>query len=120
MKNVLVIVSLLFASVVASAQDTGTVATTTVESNPVSILLLVNEAKPNHVIVYDVSGKWLSDVRSLRLNVDLMGDGIVAECIVWRGALRPTNPKSFKVTVKEIKSVDAGTFADRLARLNRE
>lgn len=57
MKNVLALVSLLAFANITSAQEVGTTEKDVTQSNPESILLLVNESQPNQVIVYDIKGE---------------------------------------------------------------
>jgi len=120
MKNFLAVVCLLAFTSIASAQDTVPDTQPTAQSNPTTILLLVNESQPNQVIVYDGTGTWLSSIREIKLTIDLLGSGITADCTMWKGVLKPENPKKITVQVKEIKSVTAEIFAQRLAKLNDE
>lgn len=121
MKFVLSIVCLLAFASIASAQDskdTELPAAQSIQSNPTAILMLVNESTPNQVIVYDESGEWLSSIREIKLTIDLLGTGIQAQCVSWKGVLRPSSPKEFKTKVREIKSITAEDFEARLSKLN--
>ena len=118
MKNLLALVCLSLFVSVASAQEAEEPAADVAQSNPTTILLLVNESAPHQVIVYDNAGNWLTEVRSIKLTVDLLGSGIQAECTMWKGVLKPASPKKMNVPVKEIKSITAEKFAERLAELN--
>lgn len=85
---------------------------------PTDILLLVNEAKPQQIIVFDSNGEWLSGVQEVNVRIEISASGIKADCLSWKGILRPTNPNSFTASVKEIKSVSDVVFQEQLAKLN--
>jgi len=120
MKNFILIVCLLISTNVVSAQDVVPDTQPTVQSNPATVLILVNESQPNQMIIYDGAGTWLSTIREIKLNIDLLGSGVTAECTMWKGVLKPENPKQFTAQVKEIKSINAELFTKRLAKLNEE
>jgi hypothetical protein len=118
MKNVLSLVCLLIFASTIFAQEIEPTKQVPAESNPATILLLLNESQPNQVIVYDSKGEWLSSIREIKLTIDLLGTGIQAECTSWKGVLRPSSPKKYTTQVKEIKSITSDDFASRLADLN--
>ncbi len=85
---------------------------------PTDILLLINEAKPQQIIVFDSNGEWLSGVQEINIKVEISASGIKANCLSWKGILKPTNPSSFTASVKEIKSVSDAAFQEQLTKLN--
>lgn len=122
MKNCITVflatIFLSFVAIATTAQEPIAEVPEAPHANPPSILVLINEAQPTQAIVYDTNGKWLSDIREIKIDIDLVGAGIMADCVLWKGVLRPATPKTMKAPVKEIKSISAEMFAERLSKLN--
>lgn len=102
----------------AETEEPSTPAPARPRTQPTTILLLVNESSPQRVIVYDQDGNWLQDVRELKINLAVGGSSITAECVMWKGALRPVSPKTLSAPVREIKSVVDEAFNEKLEALN--
>lgn len=84
-----------------------------------SILIMINESAPDQVAVFDSTGKWLDTVKIMSMNIDVGTGAIVATLTSWKGVMKPKTPKLTKFKVKEVKSVTAEIFADKLEELNK-
>lgn len=83
------------------------------------ILIMVNESAPDQVMVFDTTGKWLDNVKIVNINLDVGTGMIVASLTSWKGVMRPKTPKVLKTKVKELKSVTAEIFNDKLEEQNK-
>jgi len=111
--------------VITPDQTTSTVTTNETEiNNPTiqdkPILILINEESPDQIIVFDSTGKWLDTIKSIAINIDVGTGSIMATTTLWKGILKPKNPKIQKYRVKELKSVTTEMFNDKLVELNNE
>lgn len=82
-------------------------------------LVLVNEMSPDQVIVFDTTGKWLDTVKSMTVVMDVGTGSIVGTFTSWKGVMKPKTPKIIKMKIKEIKSVSADIFNEKLEEVNK-
>lgn len=105
----------------ASAQTDTPIPVDIVKSNDsTSVLLLINEEQPSQIIIYDNKGNWLYSVKEITVTVDFVTNKISANCVSWKGTIKPLNPKIFTAEVKELKSVKSTVFQEKLNELNME
>lgn len=85
----------------------------------IKVLIMVNGTDPSKVLVYDEQGKWLAGIREVKIDLTI-GEGITAKCTSWKGVMRPKSPKVKTYPVKEVRSVSATEFEEKLDELQSE
>lgn len=83
------------------------------------VFVIVTDSKPDQIIVLDDKGKWISNVREVRLAMNL-GSPAQCTCTMWDGFFRPTTPLEQKWPLKQLKSVTATEFQGMIDKLQSD
>ena len=80
------------------------------------VYMIFCENQPDKVILLDNTGKWIPDVKSVSISLEI---GKPAKCIatIWKGFYKPSNPETKVWELKQAKSVDSDTFQQYIDKL---
>jgi hypothetical protein len=109
--KVTIFVCLLLLSGQVFADNYSGIELRTVERIIDGVILVINKANPNHIIVVTSDGRWLADVKEVQIVIRVGHDTRPqAICSLYKGPFKPTKPVTYSWAIKEIMMISPDEF----------
>ncbi len=86
---------------------------------PSPAYLVVCDSDPSKIIVLDVTGKWLSEVKTASIVIKI-GSPATLRCELYSGSIRPSRPNIMNWDLAQVQSVTNADFQSMIDNLQTD
>jgi hypothetical protein len=83
---------------------------------PTSVFVIACDSAPTKVIILDQAGKWIPSIKQVEVKFEI-GSPATIVCVMYEGAIRPTNPVTKTWGLAQLKTVPATNFQQMIDTL---